>query len=183
MWADIVILVLMAGFAVSGYKKGFIRTFAFLLGWLAALTAGYLLWQPVKEYLVEELHLDLALTAKFANRLEGTDFLASEAAELCLCVIAFLLVFIGAKLVANVLLSLIKGISHVPIVGTANRLLGAVLGMGKAVILLWLVVLLLIPGILAGDGSSVEKLWEDSQIVPALYEHNPLLHILEKEEM
>ena len=107
---DIILAVPMAVFIFLGWKKGVVREVATLIGVLAGIWAA--------------VHLSL-LVAEWLG-LEG------ESAVL----IAFLVCFVGALVLAWLLGRLVEGLLKAAKLSILNRIAGAVLGMVKALCIL-----------------------------------------------
>lgn len=171
MWIDIIILVFMAVCVIDGYKDGLMKSLAFLAGWIAAITAAYFLWERVRFFLTETAKLD-GIIGRYASP-EGT--------ELLMTAISFILVVIAVKILADMVLPVFSGINRVPVFGGMNRMFGGLLGAGKCIIILWILVFLLVPYVEGHSDGMLSRAFEDSRMIPVLCEYNPLTDILEGE--
>ena len=75
--------------------------------------------------------------ADFANGYIGR--FANYTAENVLSISGRLLAFVGAFILLKLLQLLSKVVSHIPLLGLLNRILGAVLGFGRGLVIIWII--------------------------------------------
>ncbi|MDO4481888.1 MAG: CvpA family protein [Bacillota bacterium] len=171
MWTDIIILVFMAVCIIDGYKDGLMKSLAYLAGWIAAVTAAYFLWERVKQFLIETAGLDGIIGR----------WVSPDSTELLMTAISFVLVVAAVKILADLVLPMFKGINKVPVLGGINRIFGGLFGVGKCIIILWILVFLSVPYAEGHTDGMLYRAFEDSRMMPVLCEYNPLVDILEGE--
>ena len=99
---------------------------------------------------------------------------AAFIADFCLSIIAFLVVVFLAKIVTNLVLRILEGFMKLPVIGTANALLGAAMGALKGFILIMLLLMFLMPVLTVTDNELLIKAYDNAVITPYLYEKNPI---------
>ncbi|MBR6701391.1 MAG: CvpA family protein [Firmicutes bacterium] len=164
MWIDILIVIFLAVCMVDGWKDGFLRSLTSFMSWVIAAAAGLCFMDRAESFLVNILRLDM-LIQKIAS---------AEAADVIITVISFAAVVIIVKIAVEIVASVLKVVNKIPVLGLLNRAAGAVLGAGKFIVILWILVALIVPY----GGTILMDACEESRIVPALCEYNPLMGIL-----
>lgn len=99
---------------------------------------------------------------------------AALIADFCLGIIAFLVVVFLAKIATSVIIRILEGFIKLPIIGTANALLGAAMGALKGIILIMLLLMFLMPVFTVTDNELLIKAYDNAVITPYLYEKNPI---------
>lgn len=69
MWIDAIILAIFLFFLWRGYKKGFLKNFLYLTGWIVSLVIAAIYWNPVKLFLEEHLSLTADFTTLITKKL------------------------------------------------------------------------------------------------------------------
>ncbi|MBE6020624.1 MAG: CvpA family protein [Clostridiales bacterium] len=164
MWIDILIVVFLAVCMIDGWKDGFLRSLTSFMSWVIAAAAGLLFLDRAEAFLANVLRLDM-LIQRIAS---------AEAADIALTVISFAAVVFIVKVAVEIIASVLKVVNRIPVLGLLNRTAGAVLGAGKFIIILWILVALIVPH----GGTILMDACEDSRIAATLCEYNPLMGIL-----
>lgn len=137
--------------------------------------------------LLERFGIDLdALAQKYAGIVDGsseevgemTNAIASPMAMATASVLAFLAIFIGTLLVCFLLIRLVDLICQLPVLKTANRLLGALVGCLSGLLYIWIfaaVALLIIWTVTATTDSLIfQNTVENSFILKHFVDFNPI---------
>lgn len=133
----IIILMLLLG-AVSGFKKGVIKTLTSFVGLVIVIMLSFLLKNPISVFLYENLPF-----FTFGGAIKGIEMLNILVYEL----ISFLIVFALLSLVLRVFISisgiLEKILKATIILGIPSKILGAIVGFLEAYIYIFIVLFIL----------------------------------------
>lgn len=132
---DIIIIVIILLFVIKGYQTGLIRQIINLFGYIIAIFVAYKLYDDFAPYLEEFI--------PFPNFSDITFNMFSEIFKLqdmFYNAIAFIIIFIGIKLILFIVLNVLDQIAKLPVFAFVNRSLGVVLGLVEASIIIILLV-------------------------------------------
>ena len=129
VWIDIICCVIIVLFALLGLWRGFLKSIFKLCAWIAALLGAYFATEFIGDFIASNLEIS-GLTVKI----------------ICIC-IGFLVPFLLFSFIGHILNNAVKDSA----ISGVNRILGAVFGVAKALIIcfLFLSVIHLIPA--SGD--------------------------------
>ena len=134
--------------AVLGYRRGLIKSVLLLISWILSIGVSALL---VREFAKNTESVD-----KFAAIFEPLiGYTFSRMAALAL---VFVILLVMLKVVFHMLIKISGAISKVPVLGTTNKLLGALFGILKGGIIIF--VAFLIYSIY--NGSYTDLLWQEA---------------------
>lgn len=166
MVSIILIIILIFGF-LMGLKRGLILQGMHLVGYIAAFTAAVLYYDKLAHKLSLWIpYPDLSDDGLWAN------FLDSVPLETAFYnAIAFAVIFFAVKIILQIIASMLDFVSSIPILGSINKLLGAVLGFVEIYLLLFVVLF-----ILALTPVSQIQTWiNDSSVAMFMVEKTPVL--------
>lgn len=235
-WVLILVIVVLAGYTITGYTRGFLKIVYSLISWLLMLVFVICAAPQIENYLkneteiyskavvyceekirtqaeeqmasgdktsilavMEENELLAALLEKlpqgvideFLNQtsetadklLERYDIygkMAASMAELVIKGIAFLLALVIGAILSAILVKLIGFISHLPLIGFANSILGLAAGAVNGLLVIWSAFYLVAALSATEFCSKVLSYIYASEFLTVLYEKNILLLILMK---
>ena len=157
---DVIVLVVIAIYAISCTKKGFVNC---LFGFVSTIAS-------------------FALAFLFSNTLlEGTNGLFGLAESVGIYVasaLSWFLIFIVVKLVIRIIKKFVTAIvEKIPIVGALNHWLGLAVGLIEGVLIVWIV--LAVVGFVATYSADVAQIVseaiEQSFLAKIFYENNPVI--------
>lgn len=199
---DIVILLIIALSIITGYGKGFIRTFLHAIGWILSMVLAFV-WSPkVQEWLLANTkvyeNMKEALIDKFADSVPGatatfdilpkalsegvvaftgnvSSFMATRMTDIIFTVFSFVLVIFAIKLVLYILVGVLSKKNRRGLTGMVDGVLGAVAGCVTGILLVYVLLALLIP--LAALASAdltqiISNAIDNSFIVKEMYNNN-----------
>ncbi|WP_107840739.1 CvpA family protein [Metasolibacillus meyeri] len=164
---DIILLVILFISCVIGAKRGFIVQLIHLGSFLIALLVAYIYYKPLAQKFVlwipypgftENATMTLVLDSLDVDRTFYR-------------VIAFALIFFVTKLVLQIIGSMFDFLTYLPLLGSLNRLLGAVLGFIEFyfIIFIALYVLALLPL------EFIQSVLNKSILTSLILEHTPVI--------
>ena len=108
------------------------------------------------------------------------EYMATFVANLCIMGIAIVVCFIVVKVGLAISVNLLDLVAKLPILKTANKWAGFIVGLIKGVFIVWLICLvvpfiMMIPGLI-----SINTLIEESLLMQLFYEHNVILQLFIK---
>lgn len=132
---NIIIILIIASETYAGYKKGFLESSIKLVGFIGAFVGAYILKSPLS--VIMYTHLPFF---KFGGLFKGVASLNIIVYE----VIAFIVTFIVLRIVISLLAKLTgfveRFLSFIFFIGIPSKILGALVGFVKSVIILYFVI-------------------------------------------
>lgn len=179
MIIDVAVIAIILVLTIIYAKKGIVKVLVGIAGFVISLilastlchSVGGLI-EPLIADAIDGIHIDNSLVNKLASKVLDSSAIATA--------IAFGLVFLVASLVCKLLGNLANGLGNIPIIGSVNHLVGAILGLilglGYAQILS--IVLFCFSEFLIGrvDWLTAEA-FESSIVAKWLFEHNLFTYI------
>lgn len=129
---DLILLAVVAYFFFMGIKRGFTRTLLSFLARIASIVAAYFVSDMYDDVVYEKFFIDY-----ISSSLEQT--VAGPIAIAVCRIVIFVLVSAVASLVLNIVINAICNIVKLPVLRTANKLLGAVLGLVNGLLCVFVV--------------------------------------------
>lgn len=137
-WLDYLLIFIFVINLFNGFKEGFIRQIVGLASFFISLYFALSWSEVVSGYLQSYLKLDQVITALY-----GDGVPTSWLAEVLLNIIAFIIVFSVFSFFLKIFTRKLKILNKVPVIGPLNILLGAVFGIIKGFLVIFLVVALI----------------------------------------
>ena len=116
--------------------------------------------------------------AEFFDALKVDSFypyIATYLATVIINILAYFITFLVIWLILHMFASLLKGIGKIPVLRMLNRMGGMLFGIGKALLVVSLFLLLITMLSSTAFGQVLVAQMEESPILCAFYEHNPLI--------
>lgn len=130
---DIVVIFLILGFCLIGYKRGIIETILRIVAVFVAIFFARSLHGVAVDFLIGTAFYDFVY-----DWLVGYVFFAAGiGTQLAMNVAAAILLLFFFTIVFNILLSFLRVINFVPIVGSINKNLGAIAGLFGGFLMVW----------------------------------------------
>jgi uncharacterized membrane protein required for colicin V production len=120
---DLILFIVLLGGFLIGLKRGFIMQLVHLIGFIAAYIVAYLYY--------DDLAPKLELWIPYPSSNDGSASLLLNSISLEQAyynAIAFAILFFATKIILQILGSMLDFLAHLPILHTANRWLGGLLG-------------------------------------------------------
>ncbi|WP_101844557.1 CvpA family protein [Halobacillus sp. Marseille-P3879] len=164
---DLLILIILLLGIFTGFKRGFILQLFHLIGFVAAFVVGVLYYDDLAPKLVLWIpYPDLPEDSTWAVFLENlpleTGFYNA---------IAFVIIFIGVKIILQIVASMLDFVADLPILSSINGLLGGILGFVQRYVMVFILLYLaaLIPA------ASVQNAIDGSFLAQLIIENTPVL--------
>lgn len=132
---------------ILGYRRGLVRSLLLFVSWIVSLAGAALL---VREFVLRGNDLP-QLTGIFE------DYLGPELSVMASMVFLFVLLLIMIKIFCNIIIHFLGIISNIPIIGTADKILGGLFGFLKGAIVVALAFLIYS----VYNGTYVDILWKE----------------------
>lgn len=199
--ADIVLVLIIVGFAAYGWKRGFIRSAVGLLSLAASILLAYIL-RPVVSDLLNASPVHNAVLAGVSQRLNlnaaektvllpkavqaavssGTDAAAGQmSAQLTgfvLDVLSFVIVLAAARLIIFIAARILNVVSKLPVIGLINRSAGMFIGAAKAIVLIYVLLALIGAAVPQTENNYLIYTIESSSLAKVMYIQNPICNFL-----
>ena len=130
---NVLLVVILIGSFFTGLQRGFVHQLLRLVSLVAAFIVAFLFYEEVAQF------LEQWIPYPFGQQTEGTFLAAFDTRSLFYYSIAFLLLFIAARIIAGFLTGAAGGIARLPVLRTINYWLGGVLGVLEAYVILFVV--------------------------------------------
>lgn len=132
---------------ILGYRRGLIKSVLLLISWILSFGGSILL---VREFAMKSSNIE-----QFAGFFE--QFVGSELASMASLIFLFLILMVMIKIFCHIIIRFSGIISDIPVVGTINKILGAVFGLLKGGIAVFLVFLVYS----VYNGAYMDILWKE----------------------
>ena len=202
-----VIIVIFAGYLFfQGYRKGFILTVFDTLGVVISFFLSREMYHFAEDFLLNNTKLFVKLHDYFEAKLSTSTFnnigkipvelqkfvnniMASEASDtfaifvdnmslLVIRSISFIVTFLAIYAILLILTTIINTVMKLPLLNITNRLLGALMGIVKGVILLYLIFALATPLISFMQDKPLAQSVLNSESSKIFYDNNIILNYL-----
>lgn len=207
MAVDIIIIIFVAYLTFQGYRKGFIKTLFDTIGVIVSFFLSKEVFYYVENFLLKNTKLFVKLHDFFETKLsknilinansnipielhnfinkvltgDGADKFAVFVDNISLLVIrsiSFIITFLTIYAALVLLSNIINTIMKLPLLNITNRLFGALIGVLKGVILLYLIFALATPLISFTQDKPITQTILNSQSSTIFYENNIILNYL-----
>lgn len=164
---DIIILIIFAASLIVGGKRGFVVQAINLFSFVIALIVAYIYYKPLAQKFVlwipypgftEDATMTLVLDSLDVDRTFYR-------------VIAFAIIFFTVKIALQIVGSMFDFLTYLPILGSINRILGAVLGFVEFYFLLFIALYVL--ALLPIEG--LQTILDSSILTGLILEHTPII--------
>lgn len=201
--ADIIIFLIIGGFALFGFKKGFVRSVVGILSLAASVVLAWLLY-PVISHILASLGIKMTLTGSIQESLSGyiggseefamlpqgiraaiesgsmelVSSAADTAAQIALNIIAFIAVLIVSRIIIQIASKLLNIIARLPVIGLFNRAAGMLLGALQGVAVVYIILAVIYATAPMDGGTKMNSMIEKSALVSVMYENNPIVDVV-----
>ncbi|RYG74863.1 CvpA family protein [Lentibacillus lipolyticus] len=164
---DLFLIALLAFGFLMGLKRGFILQAFHLIGFIAAFILASLYY----DVLAPRLALWIPYP-ELENNSAWADFLESLPLEGAFYnAIAFAIIFFAAKIILQMIASMLDFVAELPILHTVNRWLGAVLGFAEIYLLIFIILYILA----LTPVTEIQTWMNDSSVALFIVENTPFL--------
>lgn len=164
---DLLIILLLVGGLIAGFRRGFIVQLIHMFGLIISVIVAYKFYKPLAEKLILWIPYPGATAA---DALSWT-FENLDMDMTFYRLIAFILIFVGMKLILQLIGSMLDFLKHLPILGFGARLIGAALGFIEFYVLIFFALSLL--AMLPIE--VIQNSLSHSMLAKAMFEHTPII--------
>ncbi len=160
---DLILIGLLIGGFLIGFKRGFILQIVHLSGFIVSLVVAYLFF--------DDLAPHLKLWIPYPNLGDGTSTILSvlNVENIYYKGIAFAILFFGTKIAMHILGSMLNFLADLPFLRTINRWSGGILGFLEIYLLVF--IFLFIAAIIPNE--SLQHTLSDSLVAQLMIKHTP----------
>lgn len=205
-YMDITVVVIIAFFAVWGFKRGFVKSIVGILSLAASLLLAWMLY-PIISQLLETVGVKTAIFESIQNVLyehtqgdnisslpkflqaaaaEGQrdiiDSTALGAAKMVLDIISFIAVLILSRIIIWIAQKFLIVLSEMPIVGLLNRVAGLLFGAAQGALIVFIVFTLIYAISPLSENIGIVEAVNTSVVAKPLYDANPIVDIFDLNE-
>ena len=153
-WLTYMILAVMIFSVVWGWKNGFIRMLIAMLSWILVIFLAIWLNPYIGKFLKKNITFESSLAERCA---------------------AFLLAVLLAVLLVKILGHMLNLLAWLPGLGFFNHLAGALFGLARSIIWLWLFFIVVTVFVNTGWGETCMQQINSSSVLQYFYNHNYLM--------
>ena len=202
MIIDIILALVFIASLVLGYKKGFTNTLIHTFGWVGLIVVSYLVNSPVRDflktytglydYLYESVRQNVALNVDVSTGLipslfegillKAEEELAIRITDSIYAVVCFLIVLIVLKILMWIISHAVSKKHNDGVIGFWDGVFGMLTGILRGAIIVLLILAFAYPVLSFISPDTAQAMMDElknSYFSLYLYEHNPLLVILE----
>ncbi|MCQ2551517.1 MAG: CvpA family protein [Clostridia bacterium] len=193
----IIILILLIAMIV-GYRAGLAKVVSHLGSWLISLVLALAFSGPLKFYLVNKTEIDDDFRIKFVQALSDNSqenvpsliqdqltqakvATATQLTQIAMSIFAFLIIFVGVKLIATAFKYLFSKKHAKGIIGFTDGILGMALGLVTGAIIVIALMAFVVPfamGTYEGFTNFFDSISEGSVLMKYFYDYNLILLII-----
>lgn len=162
---DLILIAIAVLAVVFAAKKGFASSLLETASVLIAGIASYKFCVPVSSFFCDTFLTGIA------------NSIATVIARVIVFVILFIIFSIVLKLASKLLSSLLD---KIPLVGTANSLLGGVLGLIKAIIIIYVICTVSYLIVISDNAENLKPVISNSYVYQFITENNPVIDFIQK---
>ena len=107
-----------------------------------------------------------------------TDYVKTYVTELVVNILAYVTTFILSYMIYRLLLAAVHLVDHLPLAGSINHGLGAILGLAEGLVILGVFFMILLLFCRTDAGRACYKCIDSSKMLTFLYDYNPLMAIV-----
>lgn len=204
-YMDVAVVVIIAFFAVWGFKRGFVKSIVGILSLAASLILAWMLY-PVISQLLETVGVKTAIYESIQNILyeniqndsvaslpkflqaaamDGQsaiiDGTALGAAKMVLDIVSFIVVLIASRIIIWIAKKLLIVMSEMPIIGFFNRIAGLLFGAAQGILIVFILFTVIFAVSPMKENIGIVEAVSASTIAKPLYDANPILNIFDFE--
>lgn len=164
---DLIIVFLLLGGLITGFRRGLVVQAIHMTGFIIALIVAYIYYKPLAEKFVLWVpYPGVTANLKLSWAVEQIDL-----DETFYRLLAFVLIFLAVKFVLQLIASMFDFLKFLPVLGFLARFGGAALGFVEFYILIFFVlyVFAMIPL------DFVQGIIDNSILANAMFEHTPII--------
>ena len=136
---DLLIIILLLGGLITGFKRGFIVQIIHMTGFIVALIVAYLYYKQLAEKFVLWIpYPGVTAGSKLSMTVEQLDL-----DQTFYRLLAFVLIFLVVKFGLQIVASMFDFLKYMPVLGFIARIVGAIFGFLEFYIFIFLVLYLL----------------------------------------
>lgn len=164
---DILIIFLLLGGLITGFRRGLIVQLIHMTGFIIALIVAYTYYKDLASKFVLWIPYPGVTADSKLNFIVGE----LELDETFYRLLAFVLIFFVVKFILQLVASMFDFLKYLPVLGFLARITGAIFGYIEFYILIFLVISLLV--MLPID--FIQNIVSKSILAGAMFEHTPIL--------
>ena len=107
-------------------------------------------------------------------------YIGAYIARLVINIIAFVLTFIVVTVILRAVVFALDIVSELPVVGFFNHLGGGVLGIGIALIIVWILFMIVILLYTTDIGKEIYEMIQNNSLLKLIYDYNPVMQLVVK---
>lgn len=100
--------------------------------------------------------------------------------KLIIHIVAFLATFLVVTIILRAVVFALDIVAELPVLGFINRLAGGVVGLGCALIIVWVVFIIITMLYMTSIGKEAYELIQNNEIIKMIYDYNPIMQLAMK---
>lgn len=101
-------------------------------------------------------------------------------AKLIIHIVAFLATFLVVTIILRSVVFALDIVAELPVLGFINRLAGGVVGLGCALIIIWVIFIIITMLYMTSIGKEAYELIQNNEIIKMIYDYNPIMQLAMK---
>ncbi|SFE69093.1 CvpA family protein [Alteribacillus iranensis] len=166
---SLLLLLILVGSFFVGLRRGFVLQLIHFVSFFIALFVAFYFYRDVAEYL--RLWLPYPQISTDGDNVISMMIEAFDMETVYYAGISFFLLFIAAKILLQIIGSMLDFVSHIPVLRTMNRWLGALFGLAETYLILF--ILLITAALIPID--YVQQTINESWVASLMVNHTPFL--------
>ena len=182
---DVLLLLVIIFCIFNGWRQGLIITVFNIVGYIFSIYVARIFAPKVTTYLITNTdiskHIETILSSFMGdiNSLDlGTGIISGFASNTILNLIAFGVIFAISGIIISIIKRFLRGINRIPVIGKINRIGGAIVGVGNALLIVFIVLAFTYFIATTTDNKELSKTMENTILIDILYENNPIVSLI-----
>ena len=182
---DVLLLLVIIFCIFNGWRQGLIIAVFNVVGYIFSIYVARIFAPKITEYLLTNTEISVYIESILSgfmgdiNALDlGTGIISGFASNTILNLIAFGVVFAVSSIIISTIKKLLRGINRIPVIGKLNRIGGAVVGVGNAILIAFIVLAFTYFIATTTDNKELSKTIENTILIDILYENNPIVTLI-----
>ncbi|AXH99391.1 CvpA family protein [Sporosarcina sp. PTS2304] len=164
---DLLLVVLLVGGLITGFRRGLVVQIIHMFGLILSIYVAYKYYKPLADKLV----LWIPYPGATAGESLTWTFEHLDLDMTFYRLIAFIFIFVAAKLVLQLIGSMLDFLKHLPVLGFGARILGA----GFGFIEFYLILFFLLSALVMLPIEVIQNSLDKSLLAKAMFEHTPII--------
>ena len=187
---DIIVIIILALYAISGWRKGLILSIFGIVGYILSAIIAKIYSPDLTNYIINNTSIANVINEymnKGVNNItqdvvanSASNIISDVAIKSLLGVVSFIIIFSITSLVISRVGRLINKVASLPILDGINSFGGMVFGLGKGLITTFIILAFVTFAIEVGNDNNLHESVAKTVVVKFMYDNNPIVSMVKE---